>query len=305
MRLRVKHSSTYLYPTPASDSYNECRLMPLSDADQTCLDFRLITDPAARVFAYDLPTGRVHHFDVRSPHARLSVVAQSLVTTYKHDPFVGLQLEEPDMEYYTRAGVSQRYAEYLAPTQRVQFHPDVERIASVARRQADGRTAPFLINLTRLLHRAVAFQPGATTVESTVDNVLEARQGVCQDFTHLMLAVCRSQGIPARYVSGYLCTVRTDPKCYASEALETDVSQIDGGDEELVGGDAMHAWAECLMPDERWHGFDPTNNLLANDLHVKVHFGRDYGDVSPIRGVFRGPFAHKLDVQVTVERERA
>jgi transglutaminase-like putative cysteine protease len=296
VRLRITHTTRYIYPAPARESHNEVRLMPLSDDDQTCLDFRLSLTPEARLFAYDLPSGRVHHFNIRAPHSELTMVADSLVATHRHDPFIGLQLERDDREFYRREGIRQRYAEYLAPTARVPFVADTDRIAAVARRQSGGSTASFLIGLTRALYRVLTYAPGATNVNSSLLQVLEQKQGVCQDFSHLMLAICRRQGIPARYVSGYLFTGETT----TGTEEERLTAQVPGT---LVSGDAMHAWVECLLPDEQWRGFDPTNNLLANDHYVKVHHGRDYGDVPPARGVYHGPFSHTLDVSVRVVRE--
>jgi transglutaminase-like putative cysteine protease len=313
VRLRVFHTTRYAYPTQASESHNEARLMPLSDEDQTCLDFRLTTDPPARIFAYDLPSGRVHHFTIRAPHSALTITAESLVVTHRHNPFANLQLVRDDADFYTREGVRQRYSEYLSPTARVQLHPETDRIAAVARKQAGVGTASFLIALTRLLYRVVTYAPGTTDVNSSIQHVLEHKSGVCQDFAHLMLAVCRRQGIPARYVSGYLYTGKRDtsPSEFESAARtleaplrerpsEQELEQEQRAPESYIGGDASHAWVECLLPDNQWHGFDPTNNLLTDDHYIKVHFGRDYGDVTPLRGVYRGPFAHTLEVSVRV-----
>ncbi len=309
MRLRIFHTTRYEYPVSASESHNEARLMPLSDDDQTCLDFRLSVDPVVPIFAYDLPTGRVHHFNVRSPHRTLTVTAESLVITRRYNPFAGLQMVADDGEFYRNSQTRQRYAEYLAPTERVPLHPETDRIAAVARRQMGAGTASFLISLTRLLNRVLTYAPGTTDVNTPLHRVLEQRQGVCQDFAHLMLAVCRRQGIPARYISGYLYTGKR-PTEEADEA-ERDGEEPAGGEafrreEEtlarggLVSGDATHAWVECLLPDGNWHGFDPTNSLVTNDYYVKVHYGRDYGDVPPLRGVYRGPLPRTLEVSVTV-----
>ncbi len=312
MRLRVYHTTAYTYPTPSADSHNQARLMPLSDDDQTCLDFRLTTTPPARVFAYDLPTGRVHHFTVRAPHHALAIAAESLVVTHRSNPFAGLQLVSDDSAFYERPETRQRYYEYLTPTDRVPLHPETDRIANVARKQGGVGTASFLIALNRLLHRVFTYAPGATNVNTSILQVLEHKQGVCQDFAHLMLAICRRQGIPARYISGYLYTGERKAHREGEDAgPETDASERERAASEdadasgraantLVGGGAMHAWIECLMPDGHWHGFDPTNNLLANHFYVKVHYGRDYGDALPIRGVYRGPFAHTMTVSVRV-----
>ena len=279
--------------------------MPLSDDDQTCLDFRLTTSPTARLFAYDLPGGRVHYFDTRVRHSELLIQAESLVVTHRHNPFIHLPQTEEDTEFYRRESVRLNYAEFLAPTGRVQLHPETDRIAAVARKQSSGGgTVAFLMALTRQLYRVMTYTPGATNVNTPILDVLEQKEGVCQDFAHLMLAICRRQHIPARYVSGYLYTGEgqtggTAPDGAASDNAPMPTATPSG----LVSGEAMHAWVECLLPDNQWHGFDPTNNLLTNDYYVKVHTGRDYGDVPPLRGVYRGPFAHSMDVSVRVVKE--
>jgi transglutaminase-like putative cysteine protease len=298
--LRIFHTTRYIYPTPASESHNEVRLMPLSDDDQTCLDFRLSLTPQARVFAYDLPTGRVHYFDTREPHSELAIRAESLVITNRQNPFRFLPAADEDGEFYRRESIRQDYAEYLAPTERVQLHAETDRIAAVAHKQASGAgTVPFLMALTRQLYRVITYAPGATHVSSSILHVLEHQEGVCQDFAHLMLAICRRQGIPSRYVSGYLYTGEDLPDAKGLPESAPGIRDPEAP-QGLVSGNAMHAWVECLLPDNRWHGFDPTNNLLTNDYYVKVHTGRDYGDVPPVRGVYRGPFAHTLDVSVRV-----
>jgi transglutaminase-like putative cysteine protease len=295
MRLRIEHTTHYEYPSPVRDSHNELRLMPITDDDQACLDFRVGLEPSAPVFAYDLPTGRVHHFNHRAPHDSLTIRAESFVVTHRHNPFDGLQLLNDDRRFYAHPRIRQMYAEYLMPTARVPLIPEADRIASVALKQTSGSAASFLIGLTRVLYRVCQFKPGATNVNTTLVQFLENNAGVCQDFVHLMLSVCRRQGIPSRYVSGYLYTgEKSEPEADADMQQHTRT---------LLGGDAMHAWVECLLPDERWHGFDPTNNLLTNDYYVKVHYGRDYGDVAPIRGLYRGPSANVMNVGVRVIKD--
>ena len=318
MRLRVSHTTRYVYPWPAKDSYNELRLMPLSDGDQTCLDFRLTPTPRVPVFAYDLPSGRVHHFTVREPHRELIIQADSLVVTRSVNPFARLQLISPDMEFYDSEATRQRHYEFLLPTERVPFVEETERIALVAQKQSSGSAASFLIALTRLLHRVFTYAPGATNVNTSILQVLEQKQGVCQDFAHLMLAVCRKRGIPARYISGYLYTgaEKEDESEFNLADDEHDSAEKrwrDGRDgprtggaaRALVSGNAMHAWVECLLPGEQWVGFDPTNNLVVNAHYIKSHFGRDYSDVTPVRGLYRGPAADALDVGVRVTLEQS
>lgn len=283
MLLRIRHTTSYHYPFPAAESHNEVRLKPFTDSAQTCLDFRITVRPNARIFEYQTPFGSVHHFNVRSPHTEMEISAEALVETRSSDPFAGLNLSEDDWHNYREDAGRRLFPEYLAPTRLVPIEPAAASIAASARSR-DGKTvAAFLITLNLILHGLLTYDTAATTVSSTLSEFLADRRGVCQDFTHLMLAVCRSQGIPSRYVSGYLLAGPKQP--------------------EVVGAEAMHAWVECYLPTGRWHGFDPTNDLLVNDHYVKVHVGRDYHDVSPSRGVYRGPAGEKLEVRVSVTAE--
>jgi transglutaminase-like putative cysteine protease len=280
MLLNIRHRTTYQYPSPVSESHNEVRLMPLTDEDQVCLDFQLAVQPYARVFSYEEPGGTVHHFNIRKPHMELEVVAESRVETRRSNPFEGLNLVEDDWSFYESRDLREEYAEFLGPTRLVPADPAAARIALTAKRKAGAGVASFLISLNRLLNKLLTYEPGATHVHSTHLEALAEKRGVCQDFAHLMLAVCRSQHIPARYVSGYVQSLSGGPTTHAEEAT--------------------HAWVECLLPGNLWRGFDPTNNLLANDRYVKVHIGRDYHDIAPTRGVYRGPATNLINVDVEV-----
>jgi transglutaminase-like putative cysteine protease len=303
VRLRILHTIRYVYTTPAGESHNEVRLMPLSDDDQTCLDFRLTLDPAAHVSAYDLPSGRVHLFDTKAQCSELSIRAESLVVTHRQNPFLFLPAGDEDGEFYRRESIRRDYAEFLDSSRRVQLHPETDRIAAVAKKQASGAgTVPFLMALNRQLYRVLSVASNSKSVDTLIWEVTERRERVCQDFAHLMLAVCRRQGIPARYVSGYLYTGENarGGGAPAAEPGARSAAVDQDAPRGLVSGSAMYAWVECLLPDARWHGFDPTNNLLTNDYYVKVHTGRDYGDVPPVHSVYRGPFAHTLEVSIRV-----
>jgi transglutaminase-like putative cysteine protease len=153
--------------------------------------------------------------------------------------------------------------------------------------------APFAESLLRLndhLHRTLRYRPGATDAGTTVEQFLQRREGVCQDFAHLMIAICRAAGLPARYVSGY---------------IETDAPLGDDGrpSKALIGAVATHAWIEVFTPTGYWVGLDPTNNMLDGERHVQIGIGRDYADVPPLKGVFKGGLAQSLSVQVRMTRE--
>jgi len=277
MILEATHRTRYEYLTPAVDSYNEMRLAPLTDSSQTCLDFRLEVSPPAQVFAYEDMGGTVHHFGLREPHRSLEIVATTRVETLCANPYEGLAIGEDDWSFYSQEDIRQANIEYLVESPYVALVSGVESIAAEARGRTKG-VVSFLIDLNRHINRLLHYDSDATHVHTTVQEVLDLGAGVCQDYTHLMIACCRSQGVPTRYVSGYL---------YGGEGIR--------------GEGATHAWLECRLPNGHWLALDPTNNLLANDHHIRVHTGRDYGDVSPTRGIYMGPPALPLDVSVRVK----
>ena len=285
MIYRIRHTTEYAYPAPVRNSHNELRLMPISDLWQACRHFELRVEPETRLFAYALPDGHVHHFSHRLPHNSLKITAESEVESIKNNPFASLDFIGDDAAFYHQASLYNDFCEYLDPTERVPndhyIQIECEQIAASAKIEAlSCSTASFLIALTKLLKREFRYEPGSTHVHTKIEEIFIYRRGVCQDFAQVMLAVCRNQRIPARYVSGYLYT----------------------GHNGLVSNDATHAWVECLLPDGRWHGFDPTNDMVVNDAYIRIHTGRDYSDVAPVRGTYKGPPATKLDVMVTVEQ---
>ncbi len=307
MRLRVTHTTRYSYHPPATESSNEVRLMPLTDSEQTCIGFRLTLQPFAKTFEYDTLGGKVHHFTIRQAHPSLLITAEALVMTHLHDPLRGMEVHNKDQALYGSSSLQQPYYDYLAPSERVPHLPEVRQIAKEARLLANESTASFLLALTRYLHQTFLYMPGATNVQTPLKQFLEQRRGVCQDFAHIMLAVCRSEGIPARYVSGYLYTGMVDPEeAKLFDALEHEwldsweETPLHGGTPHLISGDATHAWVECLLPNGEWCGFDPTNNMLTDTHYIKVHIGRDYSDVAPVRGSYWGAPSGAPEVAVQI-----
>jgi transglutaminase-like putative cysteine protease len=300
MRLRVFYATRYLYSVPVTESHNEIRLMPVNDEEQTRTFFQVATTPPVPVFNYQHPYGRVHYFNLRAPHQEFRLEAESLVLTHRRTLFTDEDTPTLDRAFYRQDAVAEQYAEFLMPTLRVPLLPDADYLnASTPAGQAPGDA---LMAIMEAIHRDFEYVPGSTHVDTPLEAVLKARSGVCQDFTHLMLSVCRRQGIPARYVSGYLFTGEQA----APETQTQRLAQQRAPDREssgLTGGDATHAWVECLLPNGRWYGFDPTNNILANDSYIKVHHGRDYDDVTPLRGVYKGAAETTLEVSVRVVAE--
>lgn len=281
MILRATHRTRYRYATPSVGSHNEVRLRPLSDAYQTCRHFQLDVTPRTAIYSYEELGGTVHHFNINGPHLELEISATCEVETKLHNPFHDVNLIHDDWAFYESGAARKRYAEYLTPSTYVSLAPQAAELASTVRGSSTGAVAQFLLDLSHHIYENFTYDPDVTHVHSTIEEVLGLRAGVCQDFAHLMIGCCRCIGIPARYVSGYL------------------YSEKGSG---VRGYEAMHAWLECAMPDGGWLAIDPTNNLLANDLYVRVHVGCDYSEVSPTRGLYIGTPAKSLDVTLQIER---
>lgn len=284
MRFRITHRTAYTYDASAHESFNEVRLRPVSDTAQTCLEFSLMIDPPATVAAFqDYYGNAVHDFGVPYLHDHLSIEATSDVVTFAaiDEPLVGPGAGEPDRSPKLRELVADpvfidEHAEFLIPSTYVALDPASAELAAALVAAAPEATAyEFLRQAAAYVHDHFKYVIGATTVHSTVAEVLAGGSGVCQDFSHLLISLCRHVGLPARYVSGYLGDVRESA--------------------------ASHAWAEANIPPYGWVGVDPTAGAPCSGRHIKVAVGRDYADVSVVRGTYRGGAAAKLEVSVRSE----
>jgi transglutaminase-like putative cysteine protease len=262
MLIRVEHTTSFAYDEPISEAYTELRLRPLSTGGQYCSSFRVVTDPpGVRVRAYSDRLGNgVQHLEVLEEHDRISITAISDVVT------------PPTFVDLARASTSLERHDYLAPTDYTPFSGTVRELA-----RPDGGTsgAARALEVMTAVRGRLVYEPGATDVMTQADEVLALGRGVCQDFAHVMLAICRCDGIPARYVSGYLY----DP------TLEGD-------------NVASHAWLDVFDDVRGWVSFDPTHDREQTEAYVRVAVGRDYADVPPTRGVFRGSAEETLTVSV-------
>ena len=280
MRYTVRHVTRFTYETPVTESVMEARMQPLSDGFQRCVHFALTTVPLSRVMTYQDHDGNaVHHFDIAARHSRLVVTAEALVDVVPRNP-VPEELGPGAWEDIDAVAASGGWFEHLAPST---FAGPTAALQAFARELGLGRDEDPIRLLRRLMEEMnsrLEYRPESTRVDSPIDEALTARCGVCQDFAHIFIALARSLGIPARYVSGYLFP-RT-----ASEIRTAD--------------HASHAWAECYLPGLGWTGFDPTNNEDAGEGHVRVAVGRDYSDVPPTRGVYKGVSAVKTELAVAV-----
>jgi transglutaminase-like putative cysteine protease len=279
VKLEIVHRTRYRYATPVRDSFNELRLRPVSNGAQDCESFLLRVLPPVRLRHYqDLHGNHVSFFDLGEPHRSLEIEARSRVRTSS-----GERAAEPPAFPLSRAKECARLEschEFLQESRYVDLAPESWRLALDATAAADDLWRAALA-LMRVVHGELAYQPGSTTVHTRAGEALRARRGVCQDFAHVMIALCRAIGIPALYVSGYL---------------------YNGPREQLRGAQASHAWCEVYVPGGGWRGLDPTNDQPAGDHHVKLAVGRDYADVAPVQGRYRGTAEQELEVEVGVER---
>jgi transglutaminase-like putative cysteine protease len=275
-RLRVVHTTGYAYQSPVTASYNEARLTPRSDTRQNVILNRVETIPATRSYRYiDYWGTAVTAFDLHAPHTDLTVTSSSVVETERPEP-PARQVTWSDLQ---SAPVIDRFDELLRPTAHT---PTNKRVASVIKKIAKAcDPAEAVVAAAKWVRAELDYLPGTTGVHSSGLDALNEGRGVCQDFVHLSLILLRSMGIPALYVSGYL-----HPKRHAVVG-----DTVDG---------RSHAWIQAWTGG--WWDYDPTNNSRITEQYVSVGAGRDYTDVSPLKGIYSGEGATDLDVIVEITR---
>ena len=280
MFYRIRHLTQFRYDSPVSESLMELRMHPRTEGRQRCLSFDLAVDPRAQIFTYrDYLGNSIHHFDVPRRHLQLRIVTESLLEVQDQPPLPP-RLEPSAWAELDQLAAAGDYGEMLMPSQ---FALPTDALLGLARDLAIERRADplsLLRELNSAMHDWFDYVPKATHVDSPIDQAIENRQGVCQDFAHIMIALVRHVKIPCRYVSGYLCP------------------RPDKVDRSVEG--ATHAWVEALLPGLGWVGFDPTNDLVTDDRHIRTAVGRDYADVPPTRGIFKGKARSELTVMVHV-----
>jgi transglutaminase-like putative cysteine protease len=277
----IRHLTRFRYSHPISESIMETRMHPRSDSSQHCLNFTLSVSPRCRVFSYrDHLGNNVQHFDIPSEHNQLVIVAESIVEQ-QPAPDVPAFLSPDAWTALDELIDSGDYWEMLLPST---FAVETPALVLLAEQMGvTRRDDPLMLvqELNQRLFDYFDYVPSHTRVDSPIDEAIISGKGVCQDFAHTMIALLRHVRIPARYVSGYLYRSRED--------------------HDRSTPDATHAWVEALIPHLGWVGFDPTNNLVAHHRHIRAAVGRDYADVPPTHGVFRGRTDSELYVAVQVE----
>jgi transglutaminase-like putative cysteine protease len=279
MIFSVRHVTTFRYEPAIRESLMEARLQPRSEAQQRCLSFHLEVEPSAQILQYREFLGNtVHHFDIAGSHREVKVTAQAIVE-FQPTPFPSAS-EAGDWQDLDAIIAAGDHWEMLLPSRFASFTPELNKLAHDLRLERRGNPLELVSRVNQGVYDAFEYVPNSTKVDSPIDEALRTRQGVCQDFAHIMIALLRQVRIPCRYVSGYLY--------HGHENKDRSPES------------ASHAWIEALLPGLGWVSFDPTNNLAGSERHLRVAIGRDYADVPPTRGVYKGEAASELSVLVTV-----
>lgn len=280
MYYKIRHVTKYHYSRPVTETLVEVQMHPRTEGQQRCLDYQLQVTPRASVHVYrDFLGNNVHHFGIPGAHKQLQITAESVVEmkTWQADMPMPNGASWAELDGMVAAG---DYWEMLLPSEFVKTTAALR--ALMAELGAERRDDPVSValDLNQALYKAFEYVPEATKVDSPIDHAISLRQGVCQDFAHIMASMLRELRVPCRYVSGYL---------YHGEK-----------DKDRSSAGATHAWVEALLPGYGWVGLDPTNSLLTRERHIRTAIGRDYADVPPTRGVFKGEAETSLSVAVAV-----
>lgn len=281
MHLSIQHSTHYSYSSPVTDSFNDARLCPVSDELQLCKTFNLSVTPTTTQILrrLDFYTNQVHHFSVTAPHKTLHVVSESAVQTYtdtRDFTVPSPQTSLHDLE------TDERFYDFLISSERVQLSPVVIHEATALLHNSLD-VQDLVKAIMAYIYDNFTYDVHATGVETPMCDALQKRRGVCQDFAHIMTGFCRALKIPTRYVSGYF---------YAEKVI---ANTADDNTE-------SHAWVECFLPNIGWVGYDPTHNRQTNSCYIKIAIGRDYTDVRPLSGSFRGTADAELSVSVQIQQ---
>jgi transglutaminase-like putative cysteine protease len=292
VRVSVTHTTRLSYGVHVVEGVMDVRLGPRSDADQRWQEYDLRATPNAAIRRYYDGFGNTAHLvTIARPHDEVELVSRGVVDTLLDDPF-RLPPTPP-----APLGPSE-LADYLTPSAIVPAVPVLEEMAAPFRPTHPDEILEAVQGLMGLVYQELAYEQHVTTVATTVPDVLKGRAGVCQDFAHVLIGLCRAIRLPARYVSGYIVP-RQAPRSQQQTLGHGASSQApDDSPAPSRGAGASHAWVEVYTPTHGWRGFDPTNNLLASNHHIKMGIGRDYNDVPPTRGTFRGQAEEKLTVEV-------
>ena len=280
IQYEIRHVSSYKYAYPARECVMLLCLKPIENGGQRLVHFDIETQPRGSLSVETDPFGNTRHvLSVHPEHESLEIVAQSTVSPSPFKPLpAGLGADAWNEIDASRDAFL--HWDYAHPSEMANPSPaltDFTRKNGIAR---GNDPLQDLILLSDTLHSVFQYTPGSTTAASPIEEILNSGHGVCQDYAHVMIAVARSWGVPARYVSGYL--------------------YVSGSPDGQAWSNATHAWVECLLPELGWVGFDPTNRSLSDERHIRIATGRDFLDISPTRGVRQGGGETRLEVDVRI-----
>lgn len=281
MKLRIIHLTEYQYVSTVSSNSNELRLTPVQNHWQQVPFYLLRVLPSTRLRRFtDFYGNVVTYFEIEEPHQHLLIEATSSINT--SDRYVSGEPHPVPLSLLQEASTDERLQPFLQASGPVEIPPEIWRTAIDVK--ADHSDVFALAKgLMNFVYQNCRYVSGVTNVHTTSTEFFEKRAGVCQDFSHLMLALCRSLQLPARYVSGYV---------------------YDAKRKDIRGAHATHAWIEVWVPGIGWHGLDPTNNCLTREHYVVMAIGRDYEDIAPVRGSFWGAAEREMRVTVHIEERQ-
>ena len=279
----IQHITRYIYDRPVRDSANQIILFPIKDDYQDVLKQELTITGNPLVDTHiDYYGNEVGSFTYSEPHSVLTINSKIWVATKHRELPVSDIFPSHQWEDLKRLQFIVPYIDFL----KQEYFEGLTEMRAVVDHEQQPDETPYQVALrfSRYVYDNFTYIKGVTTVETTLDEIWKIKAGVCQDFAHLLMEMLRMVSIPARYVSGYICTGKANG---------------------MRGQGATHAWAEAYIPDYGWLGIDPTNNCIANETHVRLAVGRNFSDCSPVKGIYRGSAHHKLEVAVSVDEDNS
>jgi len=274
MKFEILHRTQFSYASPVRESYNEVRLQPLSNEQQAVESFLLKVLPTTRLRHYrDFYSNCVHHFEIPEPHATLTIESRlNVITQPNHHLASDARVAEiarlPEALHHGRC------YDFIQASRYIELSPEAWRLA-VDATHGEPDVWQAARRLMQSVHSMLAYEPNSTHVHTHMRETIAQGRGVCQDFAHVLIGLCRSLQIPALYVSGYLAT---------------------------QAASATHAWTEVFVPGVGWQGLDPTHNCQPDETYIKIAVGRDYADVAPVTGTYKGTTDRTLSVEVKIAR---
>ncbi|MBL7856400.1 MAG: transglutaminase family protein [Cyclobacteriaceae bacterium] len=279
-KFKIRHVTKYTYDNTVRDSANQIMLYPIEDDDQQVMEHTIAITGNPPIDQYSDSFGnKVGVFTNAHPHSELLIDSNLIVVTQKRrivDNATPADIQWRELE---KLKSDLHFIDFLKQ-ERFDALPEVRAVIESERNK---NSSPLEVaeHFCNYIYDSFTYQKGITTVESTLDEIWKLKSGVCQDFAHILLAMLRLMNIPARYVSGYICPKKNG----------------------MRGEGATHAWVEAYIPSYGWLGFDPTNNCIVTETHVRLAVGKNFSDCSPVKGTYRGTAEHVLDVTVVVSYE--